>query len=279
MRVLQRRVSPHPLASGGPRRRRGTADSRAGANYGGPTPSFPPRRSTNVVVAAAIGAVLLAGGSFLAGRLTAPNDTRPAAETGITPNGASAPGAAPSDPSTATSAVVSSTGFTVTDPAGDAVPHPTTDGKVYGPSDITNLSIRSDGTNLMITTVYTPSTPMNLISTETAIRLDPDAVPNCKASVLDSADWAVDYDAAGGGITVYKPGASCGGRYQSTSITGAANVAGSTLTIEVAQDSLGIRPGQRIVVRTSVSTRVDDHSTTFIQDWAPDGPSGTTGTV
>lgn len=241
----------------------------AGVNYGGPAPSFPPRRSSSIVLAAVVGAILLAGGSFLAGRLTAPKSTLPvAAEAGTTGNGVNSP-----------SAVVPSPGFTVSDPAGDAVPHPTSDGRVYGPSDITNLSIRSDGTNLVITTVYTPSTPMNLITTETGIRLDPDAVPSCKASTLDSADWKVEYDAAGGGITVYKPGASCGDRLKGTSITGAADISGSTLTIKIAQAHLGIRPGQRIVVRTSASTRIDDTHTTLIQDYAPDDPSGTTGTV
>lgn len=250
----------------------------AGAIYGGPAPSVPPRRSSNVVVAAAIGAVMLAGGSFLAGRLTAPKSTPPvAAEAGTAQNGASTPGAAPGQASAPTSAVVPSAGFTVTDPAGDAVPHPS-DGKVYGPSDITNLSVRSDGTNLVISIVYTPSTPMNLVVAATRIRLDPDKVPNCKDSVLDSFNWSIDYDATGG-IAVLKPGASCGDHFQSTSITGAADVTDYTLTIKIAQASLGIRPGQQIVTRTCVSTRIDDGHTTFIQDWAPDNPSGTTGTV
>ena len=191
-------------------------------------------------------------------------------------SGATASGASPGGPSVTTSAVQPSIGFTVTDPAGDAVPHPV-EGKVYGPSDIVSVSVRSDGANLVITTVYTPSTPMNLIVSDTAIRLDPNEVPNCKNSVLDSFDWSIDYDP--GGITIFKPGANCDDRLQSTSLAGAADITGSTLTIKIAQDSLGIRTGQRIVVRACVSTWIDDGHTTFIQDWAPDSPSGTTGNV
>jgi hypothetical protein len=96
---------------------------------------------------------------------------------------------------------------------------------------------------------------------------------------LDSADWAIDYDAAAEGVTVLRPGASCADRFQPTSISGAANISGSSLTVRLAQASLGVHSGQRIVVRTSASTRIDASHTTFIQDWAPDSPNGATGTV
>jgi hypothetical protein len=240
--------------------------------YGVALQSFPPRRSANgLVVAAVIAAVAIACVSFLAGRFTAPKTTLPVGEAGI-------PGAAFGTTSVPTSAVVPSPALTVTDPAGDAVPH-AVDGNVYGPSDITSLSVRSDGSDLVITTTYTPSTPMNLVSAETSIRLDADTVPNCKNTVLDSADWAIDYDAAAGGISVLKPGANCGDRFESTSISGAAEVTGYTVTVKISEASLGIRPGQRIVVRTCASTRIDSGHTTFIQDWAPDSPSGITGSI
>ena len=58
---------------------------------------------------------------------------------------------------------------------------------------------------------------MNLVSTETSIRLDADMVPSCKNSVLDSADWAIDYDAAAGGITGYEMQEPAGDRFQLTS--------------------------------------------------------------
>jgi hypothetical protein len=172
---------------------------------------------------------------------------------------------------------VLSPGIIVTDPAGDAVPHPV-NGTVYGPSDIVSLAVQSDGTYLVITTVYTPSTPIDMVHADTDIRLDPDKVPDCKNSVLDSSDWAIAYD--NGAVTVYRPGANCDDRTQpTTSITGSADISGTTLTVKVAQNSLGIRSGQRIVVRACASTRIDDRVTTVIQDWAPDSPAGTTGTV
>jgi hypothetical protein len=255
-----------------------TGFQSAGPHYGDPTPPLPPRRRANSAVPAYIAAaVVLVLGGFLAGRLTAPKVTLPAgAEAGPV----STPAAAPSVASLPTTpGVTPSIGLSVTDPAGDAVPHPTSDGRVYGPSDITNFSVRTDGTDLIITTTYTPSTPMTLVSTETSIRLNPDVVPNCKNSVLDSADWAIDYDVAAGGISVIKPAANCADRFQPTSITGAADISGSTLTLRIAQASLGIHSGQQIVVRTSASTRIDAGHTTFIQDWAPDNPNGATGTV
>lgn len=238
----------------------------------GPIPSAPQRRigSTAIVF---IGAVLLICGAFLAGRVTAPKSGMPVVAPTDASGGALVP---PGGASTTASAVVPSTGLTVADAAGDAVPHPTSDGKVYGPSDIVDFSVRSEGANLVITTRYTPATPMNLISTGTRIRLNPDLVPSCKDSVLDSFDWSIDYDT--GGVEVYRPALSCGDRYQPSTITGAATITGSTLTIKVNQNSLGIRPGQRVVVRTCVSTRIDDGHTTFIQDWAPDSPGGATGT-
>lgn len=140
-----------------------------------------------------------------------------------------------------------------------------------------SVSVRSDGNNLVITTAYTASTPMNLISTETDIRLNPDVSPSCKNSVLDSSDWAIIYDTSG--IEVLKPPVNCGEKFQQTSIAGTTDISGSTLTIKVNQATLGVHPGQRIVVRSCVSTRIDDSHTTFIQDWAPDSLAGTTGTV
>ena len=164
----------------------------------------------------------------------------------------------------------------MSDSASDAVPH-AVDGKVYGPSDIVDLSVHSDGANLVITTVFTPSTPMNIVSTATRVRLNPEGVPTCKDSVLDSFDWSIDYDVDG--VTVFRPAATCGDRYQATSIAGSAHIDGSTLTVKVAESSLGIQPGQKVQVRSCVSTRIDDNSTTFIQDWAPDDSNGAVGNV
>lgn len=241
----------------------------------GSSPWAPPaarRRSGTVLVLVA--ACLLAGGAFSVGRLTAPKPAGPLAAAADVSNAGQPPmvGA-----STTTSMTSSSAGLNLTDPSGDAVPHPTKDGKVYGPSDIANLSVRSEGANLVVTTVYTASTPMNLVAGATRIRLNPDMVPSCKDSVLDSFDWSIDYD--NGGVEVYKPAANCGDTYQPTPITGTASVTGSTVTIKVNQNSLGIRTGQRIVIRGCVSTRIDSSYTTFIQDWAPDSPSGVTGSV
>jgi hypothetical protein len=249
-----------------------------GPHYGGADQSFPRGRNANsaaVVIAAVVAVVVFGCGGFIAGRLTVARSALPAAgQTAASHDGTGDAGATSSE----APAAAPSAGINVTDPAGDAVPHPT-EGRVYGPSDITNLSIRSDGTDLVITTVYTPSTPLNLLAAETAIRLDADKVPSCKNSVLDSADWLIDYDVSAGGVNVYKPPANCGERYEHTPITGGVEVTDSTVTIKIAQDSLGIRPGQRIVVRASASTRIDDGHTTFIQDRAPDSPSGATGAV
>ncbi len=211
--------------------------------------------------------VLVAGG-FMAGRMSsglAASSTNPLIDAASRIAASGAPD---------TSEVPTLTGITVTDPGTDAVPHPS-DGKVYGPSDIVSLSVHSDGTNLVIITEYSPSTPMNLLSGATRIRLDPDGVPDCKDSVLDSFDWTVDYDTDG--VTVSRPGSSCDDKFQPTSIAGVADISGSTLTIKVNQDSLGIRAGQRVAVRGCISTRIDDSYTTFIQDWAPDSSTGTTG--
>lgn len=236
---------------------------------GSPVPTLPARQSVHgaLVVIAVAGAVVLASGSFIAGRLTAP---KPSATTTA---GATEPGPA----SGSTPAAALTPGFSATDPAGDAAPHPV-EGKVYGPSDITALSIRSDGTYLILTTEYTPSTPMNQLIAETAIRLNADRVPSCKNAVLDSADLLIDYDVTVG-VSVAKPGANCGDRYQPTPMSGAATVDGSTVTIKVTLNNLGIRSGQRIVVRASASTRIDDNHTTFIQDRAPDDANGLTGAV
>ena len=254
------------------------SDSAAFTQAAGLAAPLPPQRHNNngVLLLAAVGAVIVACGSFFLGRVTAPNTApggsgQAGAAHSVGPTTGAAPGGAPT-----ISAAPGSTGLEVTDPAGDAVPH-AVDGKIYGPSDIVNLSVRSDGTNLIIITTYTPSTPMSVISGGMRIRLDPDAVPSCKDSVLDSFDWSIDYDT--GGLQVSKPGANCGDKFEPTTITGASAITGSTLTIKIRQDSLGISSGQRIVIRGCVSTRIDDGHTTFIQDWAPDSPSGTTGAV
>ena len=221
-----------------------------------------------LVIGAVAGAFLLLSGGFLAGRLSAGQTlgfTNPLADAASRIAASGGPHA---------SEAQLPAGITVSDSSTDAVPHPS-DGKVYGPSEIVSLSLRSDGTNLVITTEYSPSTPMNLLSAATRIRLDPDAVPSCKDSVLDSFDWSVDYDTDG--VSVFKPGAGCDADFQRTSIAGVADISGATLTIMINLDRLGIRSGQRVAVRGCISTRIDDGHTTFIQDWAPDSSSGSTG--
>lgn len=238
--------------------------------YGLPTTPQTGNSKVPLIIGAAAGAVLLVSGGFLAGRMSAghtPSFTNPLAEAASKIAASGAPH---------TSDAPRTTGITVSDSSTDAVPHPS-NGKVYGPSDIVSLSVHSDGTNLVITTEFGPSTPMNLLSGGTRIRLDPDAVPSCKDSVLDSFDWTIDYDIDG--VTVLKPGASCDDEFQRTSIAGVADISGSTLTIKVNQDSLGLKSGQRVAVRSCISTRIDDGHTTFIQDWAPDNDSGTVGLI
>lgn len=249
----------------------------APAAYGGTAyaidqPAMPRRTNGVVIGAAVVATLLLGGGGFLAGHWT--SSSTAAGRNQVETDGADAalPGRGPFP----TAASVSESGITVSESDSDAVPHPT-EGRVYGPSDIQTLSVRSDGTNLVITTVYSPSTPMNSISGATRIRLDPDAVPRCKDSVLASFDWSVEYDTDG--VSVVKPGASCDDGHRPTAIGGSADISGNTLTIRVNQESLGLQSGQQIAVRACISTRIDDSYTTFIQDWAPDSPSGITGGV
>ncbi len=261
-----------------------------GSAWGSPTPSGPPAFDTAhplgpyygvpsplptagrkydgaLVVGVMAAALVLALGSFLAGRYTAPKtpDHTAIDTTGPTSVGGSTTPKAPD-----------SSGITVTDPGSDSVPH-AVDGQVHGPSEIVSQSIRSDDGLLVITMEFSPATPMNLISTGFRIRLDPDTVPTCKDSVLDSWDWSVDYDT--GGIEISKHTADCENQFQMTSLTGSSDITGSTLEIKVSEDSLGISPDQRITIRSCVSTRIDSSHTTFIQDWAPDSPSGTTGEI
>lgn len=178
---------------------------------------------------------------------------------------------------TFTPVVQSTVGFTLSDPAGDAEPH-AYQGEVYGPSDIVSVSVHSEDTNLVIAIDFTPSTPMESVHAGIGMRLNPDAVPTCNDSVLDSFDWAIGYDPSRG-VEVYQPGAQCDDPADPTSIAGAAEITGSTLTIKIAQDSLGVRPGQLIVVRAYASTAIDANSSTFIHDYAPDSANGTVGTV
>ncbi len=231
------------------------------------TPISGHRDSSKIAILVIVAVTVLTGGGFLAGHFVTSSKRTQAS------NGNSAPGGRPGD---AVTPAQFSTEIAVPDSATDAVPHPV-DGQVYGPSDIVEVSVRSNGANLIITTEFTPSTPMNIIATATRVRLNPEVVPSCKDSVLDSFDWSIEYDIDG--LTVFRTAQNCEDRYQPTQISGSASIAGSTLTLEVAEASLGIRPGQKIQVRTCVSTRIDAESTTFIQDWAPDNPSGAIGNI
>lgn len=230
------------------------------------TPAFPRRHSDSrgVIAAVLVASVAFACVGFLAGRLTAP---KPGSLAKV-------PTSARADDASTGGAAISS-GISVTDPAGDAVVGP---GKVYGPSDITNLSLRTEGTDLVVTIAFTPSTPMDLILVGTAIRLDPQKVPNCRDNVLDSFDLSLDY--ADEDVEVSKWGDSCDAGPEPTRMMGSFDITGSTLTIRVDYGRLGIQPGQQIVVRSCVSTVVEKgHISTTIQDWAPDSKGGATGSV
>jgi hypothetical protein len=243
-------------------------DHQASRSYygGAALPATPVTRgSRTILVFGVIAATLaLASVSFVAGRLTAP-------KVSVADRSATQPELA-LDPVAADES--DSAGITVVDANTDSVPHPV-DGETYGPSEIVQQSIRSSGGLLVITMEFSSSTPMDLISTGFRIRLDPDAIPSCKDSVLDSWDWSVDYDT--GGIEISEPGADCDDDFRPTSLTGSSDITGSTLTIKLDEDALGLRPGQRVVVRSCASTRIDADHTTFIQDWAPDSPSGAVG--
>lgn len=225
-----------------------------------------PRQSRlhgGVAAAGAAAVLLLVVGAFIAGRFTAPKAGRDGAGPALS---SVSPG----------ERIRGSSGIVVEDPAGDAVAHPV-DGRVYGPGDITDFSVHSDSGVLIFTTVFTPSTPMDLISVGTRIRLDADEVPTCRDSVLDSPDWDIDYDTGDVVISQWTDG--CDDSAAPTRIFGSYDINGTTLTIKINQTQLGIRAGQRIVVRTCVSSRIDQEHTTFIQDWAPDSKSGKTGPV
>lgn len=233
------------------------------------SPSYQPpaRRNGALVFAALAAAVALSVGGFMVGRLTAPptpDHVDTASPRGLPPIGSTV------------SAPPESEGIRVTDPANDAVPHPV-DEQVHGPSEIVSQSLRSDDGLLVITMEFSSTTPMNLISTGFRIKLDPNAVPTCNDSVLDSWDWSVDYDTDG--IEIFQHGSDCEDRFQPTNFTGSFDITGSTLEIRINESSLGLSPGQRLSIRSCVSTRIDSESTTFIQDWAPDNADGATGEI
>ncbi|CAM2826024.1 hypothetical protein [Skermania piniformis] len=246
-------------------------DPLAPLQYGSPPPP-PPLGKSNapLIIGIVVGALVLVTGGFVAGRMSVDG------ASGLTgPFQRADSGVVTAELPTMEVEPVQD-GIVVTDSGSDAAPH-AVDGKVYGPGDIVGLAVRTDGASLVLTTEYSRSTPMDLLSGATRIRVDTGRAPTCKDSVLDSFDWSIDYDTDG--VTVYRPGAGCDDEFQQTSIAGVADISGSTLTVEVDLDSLGIRSGQEVVVRACISTRIDSSSTTFIQDWAPDTANGATGSL
>ncbi|GAA1094467.1 hypothetical protein [Tsukamurella spumae] len=227
-----------------------------------------------MIVSCALGfAALAAVGGFVLGRSTAPRSAAPivaAERTTLSPTIAAVP-------TGASTSVTPTGGITLTDSASDAQPHPVRDGTVYGPSDLTAITVTANGSRLVSTMTFKPGTNMAAISTEIAIRTDPDRLRGCDFSVLADSDWALSYDIDG--AEILSAPSTCDGRWTSTSMSLEASVSGTTLTLSAPLSSLNLSAGQRVTVRGCASTRIDSTSSTFIQDYVPDVASGAVGTI